>query len=153
MRIKQKYGSEMFLELDALRQIVFVLQRGSLPVAISVKSLREFLKISNRVKRNHLVNWNLELLEWWEINKKYVKVPDVNQLRKARRLVNSGKIDFLTDSEDKLLVAEALVLGCNTFLTFDRKTVLCHKKKLARFGIDVLNPREFVNKYRLEMSG
>jgi len=153
MRIKQKFGSRMVLELDALRQIVFVLQRGSLPVAISVESLRELLKTLNQSKRNELVNWSLELLEWWEINRKYMKSPNVDELEKARKLIMSGKLDFLRDFGDRLLIAEALILGCDTFLTFDRRTILIHKKELTKVGIDALSPREFVDKYRLEMSG
>ena len=86
------------------------------------------------------------------MNRKYMKPPDMSELE-SRKIVMSGKVDFLEDFEDKLLVAEVLVLGCDTFLTFDRKTVLIHKKELAKVGIDVLSPREFVNKYRLEMSG
>lgn len=133
----------MVLELEALRQIVFVLKRGSLLVAISVESLREFLKISNRLKRNRLVNWNLELLEWWKINRKHMKSLDKNELE-ARKAV-MDKLDFLEDFEDRLLIAEALMLGCDTFLTFDRRTILIHKKELSKIGINVLSPREFVN--------
>jgi len=150
--IKKKFGSRMILELDALRQITFVLQRGSLPVAISVESLREILKTSNQSKRNELVNWGIELLEWWKINRKYMKSLNANQLENSRKLVASGKLDFLKNYEDRLLIAEALTLGCDTFLTFDRRTILIHKKELAKFGINVLSPREFVDKHRLEIS-
>lgn len=143
----------MVLELDALRQIVFVLQRGSLPVAISSESLKEILKTPDQIKRTRLANWNLELLEWWETNRKSMKSPDVDGLKKARRIVTSGKLNFLTGVEDRLLIAEALISGCDTFLTFDRKTILSHKKKLAQFGIDVLSPVEFIDKYRKEIGG
>lgn len=149
---KKKFGSRMILELDALRQITFVLQRGSLPVAISVESLREILKTPNQSKRNELVNWGIGLLEWWKINRKYMKSLNANELEKSRKLVASGRLDFLEHFEDRLLIAEALTLGCDTFLTFDRRTIIIHKKELAKFGIDVLSPREFVDKHGLEMS-
>jgi len=153
MMNQQEFGLEMILELDALRQIMFVFQRGSLPVAISAESLKELCKTPNTLKRDKLVSWGLELLNWWRQNRKHVKSLDVYKLKKARRLAMSKKLSFLKDFGDRLLIAEALILGCDTFLTFDRKTILTHKKELAKIGIDVLSPREFVDKYQLMMSG
>lgn len=152
-RIKQEFGSKMLSELDALRQIVFVIQRGSLPVAISVKSLRELLKISNQPKRDGLASWNFELIGWWGENKRNMKFPEKNELEEATELVASGKLGFLKHFEDRFLIAEALVLECDTFLTLDRRTILVHKEELTKFGIDALSPREFVDKYQQEMSG
>ncbi len=134
-------------ELDALRQIVGILQRGSVPVAVSERSLEEFLRLLNPSKRSRLVTWAYELLDWWRGNRDALLKREVDERREAEDLVQSGRLDFLPDYSDRLLVAEALVLGCDTFLTLDRKTIIRFREQIQTLGLEALTPAEFVDRY------
>ena len=46
----------------------------------------------------------------------------------------------LPDEEDRILIVDALELGCGVFLTMDYRTVLSHQELVGKLGIRVLRP-------------
>jgi hypothetical protein len=152
-KAEMKWGAQLVQELGALHDIVFVAQRGSLPIAVSMLSVDEFEKTPNRVKRSSLVDWGVELLEWWIVNRREVVPSGFDEEQEAQRLLAQGRLDFLPDHMDRRIVAEALALGCDTLLTLDKKTILKYKDDLSRLGLDALLPSEFVEKYKEQMAG
>lgn len=152
-KAERKWGAQLVQEVRALHDIVFVAQRGSLPIAISMLSVDEFEKTPNRVKRSSLMDWGVELLEWWIVNRRNLVPSSFDEEQEAQRLLGQGRLDFLPDHMDRRIVAEALVLGCDTLLTLDDKTILRYKDELLKLGLDALSPTEFVEKYKEQMAG
>ncbi len=151
--LADKYGPAMVEELLSLRDVIHVAQRGSLPIAISEISLREFLNTKDPTKRGELANWALEMLDWWNQNRDFLVDPnkDVDSIRSE--ILQSGKLSFLPHEGDRALVAEALSLGCDTLLTLDKKSIIRFQAKLMKLGLDGLTPSEFVQKYGDAMAG
>ncbi len=145
-RIAGPYGEHAVRELEALQDIVAVLQRGSIPVAVSEVSLEEFLRLRNSVKGSKLIDWVLELLYWWRTNRDAIGIR-IEEQKAPEHLVRSGRLNFLPDYPDRLLVAEAIVFGCDTFLTLDRRTILRFKRQIKAYGPTPLSPLEFSEMY------
>ncbi len=53
-------------------------------------------------------------------------------------------LDVLPDQEDRILLVDALELGCDVFLTMDYRTVLSHREIVGKLGIRVMRPREYL---------
>jgi hypothetical protein len=147
-RVSSMHGEHELHEINALREILFVAKRGGLPVAISEKSLDELSNTPDPAKRGDLVAWAVELRNLWLSNKKFLKLTPRKIAGRAERHMKSGRLDFLPDEGDRRLIAEAIALGCDTFLTMDRRTVLRDHRRLHDLGIDALSPYQFVQKYR-----
>lgn len=148
-RVSGRHGAHEVHELSALREILRVAQRGSLPIAVSERTVQELARTRNQEKRMKLLPWALELLDWWISNRSsLVKLTSRRIAERIDRHLNSGRLDFLPDPGDRWLIAEALVIGCDTFLTMDRKTILVHHRRLHGLGVDALSPYDFVQKYR-----
>ena len=50
----------------------------------------------------------------------------------------------LPDEEGRILLVNALDLGCDVFLTMDYRTVLPHREMVGKLGIRVMRPREYL---------
>ena len=53
-------------------------------------------------------------------------------------------LNVLPDETDRVLVVDALELGCNVFLTMDYRTIWKHREAVRRLGINVMRPVEFL---------
>ncbi len=146
-RIKTRHGEQALDELESMRRIAQIAQRGSLPIAVSERSVREFLRTSQPDKRHRLVVWADELISWWRANRVSLLGHDFDESAEVLALSESTRLDFLPDYDDRLLIAEAMVLGCDIFLTLDRKTILRFRRKVIPLGLEPMTPAEFVRTY------
>ena len=51
-------------------------------------------------------------------------------------------LNVLPDENDRVLVVDALELGCNVFLTMDYRTIWTHREAVRKLGIHVMRPVE-----------
>ncbi len=54
----------------------------------------------------------------------------------------------LPDGGDRQLIIDALEYGCDVFLTMDYRTVWRHHEEVARLGLQVMRPIEFMDYVR-----
>ncbi len=111
-RTVRRHGSHEMHEMSALREILFVLRRGSLPVVVSDWSIRELSQTGNPSKREPLVAWAHELRDWWLANDSFAKLTPRKAAGRIERHLNSGKLDFLQNQGDRRLFAEAIPGPC-----------------------------------------
>lgn len=153
-RLRKYHGDKSVREVLALCDIVHVLRRGSLSVAVSVESLREVTGVLNPNKRSKLQGWLLEMIDWSQQRLTQITDFDLRDLDRIKdEIIQSGRLSFLPDANDRNLMAEALALSCHTFLTLDERTILRYRVQLNSLGIDALLPSEFVEKHAREMAG
>ena len=145
-RIKKRHGEQALGELESIRHIAQTAQRGSLPIALSERSAKEFMRSSQPDKRHRLVVWAGELISWWRTTRESLLDPNFDEAEEALALVESARLDFLPDYQDRLLIAEAIVLGCDIFLTLDKKTILRFRRKIIPLGLVPMTPAEFVRR-------
>jgi len=58
-------------------------------------------------------------------------------------LITSGTLDALPELDDRLLVCDAIVYGCDAFITRDWRTVLSRRASLSHLPIRILAPSEW----------
>jgi len=61
-----------------------------------------------------------------------------------RLRLDHGVLDFLPDSEDRLLIAAAFAAHCGIFLTMDYRTILPYRDRIKELTkMRVLRPSEY----------
>lgn len=141
-RRAKRHGVHELHEMDSLRVIIRVMQRGSLPVAIAEWSVEEQLRSGDMDK----ADWVLQLYYRWKETEHDLEIDRRRVVRRAALLLDAGRLSFLPDDGDRRIVAEALALGCDTLISMDRKTILRHHIKLHEMGLDAVSPAQFVEK-------
>jgi len=137
-------------ELDALRMLFQICQRGVGPeLALSRGSLEE---VDDR-RNAQFSSWAWEVHAAWEerLASRDVMFEDDGTAAGRRNLVQKRSIGFVSE-KDRVLLGDALDLGCEYFLTIDglnKGGLLGVRDKLQeRLGIRVLRPTEFWEVFR-----
>ena|SRR2546422_3854744 len=106
----------------------------------------------NCIERTHDQNgisryqWGGELLDWWEEQSgDYMEFEDFESSHnRAQTWLDHGVLDFLPDSEDRLLIAAAFAAHCGIFLTMDYRTILPYRDRIKELTkMRVLRPSEY----------
>lgn len=130
---------EHFAEIDALRFIFFVNERAGFEFALSGNSLREVA--GSRDPR--YLQWAYDVLDHWEACLEgYDESAFTGEGHVRAALLDSNTFGYLS-TKDRLLLHDAIVLECDTFLTMERrlpKNAVHIQQKLA---IRVLRPSQY----------
>jgi len=63
---------------------------------------------------------------------------------KSKTIAESKFLSFLPQDKDRLMVADAVCLGCDGFLTTDYKTILKFRSQLSKStGLTAFSPYEY----------
>lgn len=139
---------EIIDDVEALHRIFLVGRRATFQLAVSRKTIDELAKTSNIVKRERLLMWGFEIVDYWiNIVESYGKNFDDN-LKKAKHIESSNALQFLPDEADKELILQSVALGCDAFLTMDYKSIHRYKENLSKLGIKVMRPIELWNELK-----
>jgi len=127
-----------FENIEALRQIMLVGNRGAFQLVLSENSLRE---VWDRGSSDYL-QWAYEMLDYWEGC--LATYEDMSFAFSGKGILLSAKLQenqfgYLS-AKDAVLIKDAVLLECDAFLTMERrlpKNALHLEQKL---GIKVLQP-------------
>jgi hypothetical protein len=127
-----------FPNLEALRQIMLVGNRGSLQLVLSRNSLKE---VSDRGSDNYL-QWALEMLDYWEGCLAAYKDSGYAFSGKGSLLsakLQENQFGYL-GAKDAILIRDAVLLECDVFLTMERKLPRNATHLEQKLEIKVLQP-------------
>ena len=130
-----KLSGKMKKDIEALRMIFGPVARSPLELLVSSLSLYELSKTGEPIKKEQLRVWCFELLEY----DMEALGHSLKSLGPDQELLGS---DYLPHKIDRLLIGECKRSGCKAFITTDYETILKHKKRLQKEGIDALSPSE-----------
>lgn len=130
------------LNLDALRQIMFVGQRAMFELALSENSLKE---VHDRERQDYL-QWAFEVLDYWHGCLSAYGRGDLNPFsghgQSLAQLVMKSGFGYLSD-KDRALLHDALLLECQAFLTIDRRLAKNAPHIARETGLRVLEPFQY----------
>jgi hypothetical protein len=127
-----------FENVDALRNIMFVGNRGALQLALSDNSLKE---VADRGKPDY-VQWAYEMLDYWEGCLAAYEDPSSafsgEGILLSRKL-QENQFGYLS-AKDAALLKDAVLLECDAFLTMEKRLPknATHIERIL--GIKILQP-------------
>ena len=127
---------------EALRDIMIVFQRGMFQLVLSENSLREVLARG----RPTYLNWALEVLDYCQgILSQYVESGADAFSGGGPRLsekITGPQFGYLS-KKDRALLADALALECDAFLTMDKKLARNAVHVERETGLKILEPVQY----------
>jgi len=118
-------------KLDALRAILQVSERGSFEFALSENSLAEV----GRAQDSSYLRWAYDLLDYWLA----FEAADIRSELPARLVMTSASLGYLSEG-DRALLADALALNCDAFLTVESRLPKNSQHIEKVTGLRVLTP-------------
>lgn len=128
-------SNELKQDIEALRKIFRPKTRSPIVPVISMLSLHELWETPNEEKRQALLEWGFERLDY------SVNVAQYDE--KPMSLEQALLSDFLPDKTDRLLLGEYRRAECQAFVTMDHKTIIRYHARLRKEGINVLSPSQW----------
>jgi hypothetical protein len=131
-----------FLNVEALRHIMFVGQRATFELALSENSLHE---VRDQGRSDYL-QWAWEVLGYWQeclaaYNRSHLE-PFSGQGRFLAERIMGKKFGY-RGSKDQLLLRDALLLECKGFLTIDRRLAKNAMHIERETNLKVLEPIQY----------
>lgn len=123
-------------DIEALMHLMQVGARANWVVTTSPKAIDEMANTPDAGLREDLLGYARELL--LTHNESYAHA---NEL--GRRSVDAPFLSALRDIPDRELVGNAVGLGCDTFCTADRKTIVRYRESLQGVPIRIMTPVEW----------
>ena len=132
--LKDRFG---LAKLEALRAIMFVNQRAGFEFALSECSLEEVQASGDP----RYLQWAHDVLDHWQacIEELGGLAPTDESL--AAKL-DSHSFGYLSE-KDRLLIKDAVLLGCEAFLTFENKLASRGEHIEREVGIKVVTPVQY----------
>lgn len=126
--------------LDSLRSIIILGNRGTWEVAISKNSLREVEAAKNLRYLNYAYEW----AEYWAtwIDAYGEQGPVMGHGARHADTLDGKDFRYLSKG-DRILLQDALILECETFLTMDAKLARNAKHIDKMLGLWVVEPVDF----------
>ena len=129
-------------DVYALRELANLGRNGAWPLAVSASVAIELDNEPDSNKRSGRLGWYSELAEYFNAH-----CSEGTQLIRFTDLQRKWAYEYLAvlpDEEDRILIVDALELGCDVFLTMDYRTVLAYREMVGKLGISVMRPREYL---------
>lgn len=118
-------------KLDALRAILQVSERGSFEFALSENSLAEV----GRARDSSYLRWAYDVLDYWLA----FEAAEIRSELPARPVMTSASLGYLSEG-DRTLLADALALNCDAFLTVESRLPKNSQHIEKVTGLRVLTP-------------
>ena len=148
LRQMETRGKRFSEDIDALAQWMQLARRNGWPIAVSPRAFHEFARIPSGSKRIRLLRWAAELEDYGSQLKAAYAPHSDNADPYQGFPVSAQTFSFLPDYGDSVLIAEAVRLGCEDFLTMDYRTIHEHRDRIRLAGIEVLRPVELMDALR-----
>lgn len=133
--LPEKADATLLEDIEALRLIFFVGQRASWELVASPKTLDELGKTPDDSLRNSLLDYGVCFLN------------SENDYQFAfefgHRLKDSHFVAALPDAADRQLIGHAVALGCDAFVTCDRRSILRKRDSMRSIPLRILAPAEW----------
>ena len=130
-----KLPVKMQNDIHALKNVFGPIMHSPVVPIISTLSLHELSLTGDKEKREDLLQWGFDLLDY-SID---AGESDVSSLTPQQTLL----FDFLPDKMDRLLIGEYKRTKCQAFITMDYKTILKLRSRLRKEHVNVLSPSEW----------
>lgn len=144
LEVYSSIRSEDKEDIEALHDTLTAFKRICMSLYLSETTLTEIDNTREPNKRHHLLNYAGEVFVHWrewgarEVNLQFDDAKSFKALVEKEAL----SLNYLRDYADRKLLAEAIVLGCQVFLTMDRKTIWSKRSKVELKGLRILRPSE-----------
>lgn len=126
------------LDIEALTHVFYVGGRANWDLVGSPKTLDELSRTRDPELRGDLLDYGIEVVD---------QHPESEDRRFAldfaRRLVDTIFVAPLPDRADRELIGHAIGLGCDTFCTCDRATILSKRDRLQHIPLRIVTPAEW----------
>jgi len=144
----QTLGQRAADDVKALAVLMQLGRRGGWPMAISQRTLSELDSIPEPNKHHYLVAWGCEIAEYFEENLRFRDGADppekCTNWHRVAELYKTRRLEFLPHEKDRLLLLDAIALGCDVFLTMDYRSIWKLRTQVAELGISVMRPIELL---------
>lgn len=131
-----KLSNELKNDIEALRNIFGPASRSPVIPVISTLSLHELGQTFNQEKRQSLLRWGFDLLDY-SID---IAGHEPDSISPEQTLLS----DFLPDKTDRLLLGECKRAKCQAFITMDYKTILRFRDRIRNEAhVTTLSPSEW----------
>ena len=111
-------------DIHALRNIFGPVTRSPVVPIVSMLSLHELSLTGNQEKRDALLEWGFELLDFSMNAREY----EGNSLTSPQ----ASQFDFLPGKIDRLLIGECIRAKCQAFITMDYRTILRFRSRIEK---------------------
>jgi hypothetical protein len=126
-------------DIDALHAIVQVFQRASMPLYVTPTTLDEV----KQANRSFLDSYAWELFHhWWDWGDPEVRRRLMDSNFEERVQKQYDLLKCFRGTKDRRLIAEAIVLGCDVFLTVDRRSICKKRARADTLPLRILRPVE-----------
>ena len=123
-------------DIEALMHLMQVGARANWVVTTSPRALDEIANTPDANLRADLLDYARDLL--LTHNESYAHANDL-----GRRSVDAPFLSALQDMPDRELIGNAVGLGCDTFCTADRRTIVRHRERLLNVPVRIMTPVEW----------
>lgn len=124
-------------DIEALRHVLQSLDRTNIELFASTKTLEELRNTPDDAHRQALVSYGIEFVRDRMSDDDRRFATDF-----GRWIVGSKFVSGLPDTADQELIGNAIALGCDTFCTSDRKSIIRKRDRLS-LPIRLLTPVEW----------
>jgi|HubBroStandDraft_6_1064221.scaffolds.fasta_scaffold456038_2 hypothetical protein len=125
-------------DIEALMHVFHVGARAGWDLLASEKTLDELSRTSNVTLRQDLLEYAVGF-----VNRDIDDEDRWFAVDFARRLNNSRFTAALPDVSDRELIGNAIGLGCDSFCTCDRSTIVNKRSQLRQVTLKILTPAEW----------
>ncbi len=129
-------------DVEALRKIALTGSRAQWQLAVSPLTYLEIAATGLPQKANELTSWFWEIWTYWrEFLSTDLELPSFSEAETIRlHILSSTGVCDLVDQNDRVLLTDAVVYGCELFCTSDWSTILRHRDKLTDYPIPIVTP-------------
>jgi hypothetical protein len=124
-------------DIEALMHVFYICSRANWDIVASSKTLDELSRTGDAELREALLSYGVEVADVSRSTADPTFALDF-----ARRLVDTAFVAALPDRADRELIGHAIGLGCDTFCTCDRATILNKRSRLRVSPLRILSPAE-----------
>jgi hypothetical protein len=139
-------GKRVVEDVEALASFINLGKRNGWPIAVSKRTLHELAATPEPNKRYYLSQWGRELSDYFIglFNNGIVTDEDFKSPSGRRKANLENELHFLPHSSDRILIIDAIELGCDFFLTMDYKSLWRFRGRITPLGLRVLRPVEMM---------
>lgn len=132
-------------DIEALHNLFLTGQRACWQLVVSPSTYDEVVRTNNRRRRKALESWFGEILCCWtEIAERDPEILSREEaLNLNRRTLTSGVLELLPDTNDRILICDAIAYNCDLFCTRDWSTILRHRDRLPVLSVEIVTLTEW----------